>query len=775
MDEQQDIIRQLLRAAIESGRSAEEVCSERPDLVADVQRLLHRARTIEEEIEALFPAPGNVPDSAPESPAELPLPHIPGYEILSIVGRGGMGVVYKARHVSLNRIVAIKVPLAGAFATPAERLRHMREARAVAALGHPNIITVHDVGEIEGQPYFTMEYIEGQTLSAKLSSTPQPARDAAMLVATLAEATERAHQAGIIHRDLKPANILLAADGTPRITDFGLARRFDSDATLTVAGFNFGTPSYMSPEQARGWQDAPSPSVDIYSLGAILYEMLTGRPPFRAENAVETLRQVLEEDPVPPSRLNPKVPCDLETICLTCLRKEPQKRYQSSRAFAEDLHRFLNGEPIHARPAGVIERAYKSVRRRPAQAAAWAGAAVAIGAVLGSLLWMASQDAAIDRAASEDLREAVRLEEARDWHGARNTLARARARLMAGGSSTDGPLHDWAVRIEQELDLIDHFNAMRLARGANPNAELSHPASWKSYREAFITAGLLQEGDTSEQFAARVARSPLRPALVEAMDDWAVCALVVKDLEWLLKATQIADPGSPWRQRARDIEVWKNAKAMSDLAREAPVETEPVQLLLIVAGRQLEWDAPASLVLLRKIQAAHPSDFWANYALANVLDRLEDPDAIGFYRAAIAAEPSSFSAHFNLAITLDIHGKLSESIDSYLQALKLDATNWAPHYNLSQLLSRTGRHEEALDYANRSLALAPDEAAAHARVAISLKALNRFAEAAQAFRSVLERTPPDSEQQASLAAEIAACETAAAESQQQQQTSTPKE
>jgi Flp pilus assembly protein TadD/predicted Ser/Thr protein kinase len=774
MDAEQDIIRQLVRTAIESGLTPEDVCHDRPDLLADVRQLWLRARAVEEELNALFPASVDAKGDAPADTLEPAPPRIPGYEILHVVGRGGMGVVYKAKHLSLNRIVALKVPLAGAFATPTERQRHMREARAVAALGHPNIITVHDVGEVDGQPYFTMEYIEGQTLGSKLSSTPQPARDAAILVETLAEATDRAHQAGIIHRDLKPANILLARDDTPRITDFGLARRFDGDATLTVAGFNFGTPSYMSPEQAKGWQDAPSPSVDIYSLGAILYEMLTGRPPFRAENAVETLRQVLEEDPVSPSRLNPKVPRDLETICLTCLRKEPQKRYQTSRLLAEDLHRFLRGEPIHARPAGFIERAYKSIRRRPAQAVAWGGGAVAISAVLGSLLWMASQRAAIDGAASEDLREAVRLEEARDWRGARNTLARARARLMAAGSSTDSPLHGWAVKIEEELDLIDRFNSMRLARGANPSAELSHPASWKSYREAFITSGLLHEGDTSEQFAQRVIRSSLRPALVDAMDDWAVCALSISDLEWLLKATRIADPGSPWRQRARDIEVWKNAKAMSDLAREAPVDTEPVQLLLIVAGRQLEWDAPASLVLLRKIQAAHPADFWANYALANVLDRLEDPDAIGFYRAAIAAEPSSFSAHFNLAITLDIHGKFNESIDSYLKALSLDATNWVPYYNLSHVLTQTGRHEEALDYARRCVTLAPEEATAHARVAVSLKTLNRFTEAADAFRKVLERTPHDSEQQAALAADIAACEAAAAESQPQQ-APTPKQ
>src|SRR5262245_41154422 len=280
--DQEQTIRRLAREMIESGRTVEEVCSEHPDLLMDVRCLWRRVLAVTEQIDAIFPSADAGSGREAATPPDLTLPQIPGFDLQSILGYGGMGIVYKARHVSLNRTVAIKVPLAGAFATASERQRHMREAQAVAALGHPNIVNVYDVGEFEGRPYFTMEFIDGQHLGARLSNTPQPGREAAALVATLADAIHCAHQAGIIHCDLKPANVLLGPDGTPKITDFGLARHFGGDATRTVAGWQFGTPSYMAPEQAVG-HGAVGPAADVYALGAILYELLTGRPPFRAE------------------------------------------------------------------------------------------------------------------------------------------------------------------------------------------------------------------------------------------------------------------------------------------------------------------------------------------------------------------------------------------------------------------------------------------------------------------------------------------------------------
>ncbi len=259
--------------------------------------------------------------------------------------------------------------LAGGYAGPPERARFQREAEAVASLHHANIVEVYDVGDHEGCPYFTMELLEGGSLAQALAGTPQPARQAAALLITLAEAVQAAHQAGIVHRDLKPANILLTAEGTPKIADFGLARHFEGEPALTLSGARIGTPSYMAPEQVIGKAGTIGPAADIYALGAVLYEMLTGRPPFRGETAAETERQVIHDEPVSPSRLNTKVPRDLETICLKCLSKEPQRRYASAAALADDLRRFVEGRPIQARPVGWVERSWRWCRRNPTVAA----------------------------------------------------------------------------------------------------------------------------------------------------------------------------------------------------------------------------------------------------------------------------------------------------------------------------------------------------------------------------------------------------------------------
>jgi serine/threonine-protein kinase len=270
----------------------------------EVREQYRRLTALQGQIDELFP-PNAVAEPDP-LPAELP--KIPGYEVESVLGRGGMGVVHKARHLRLNRLVALKMLIAGPFALPQERERFRREAEAVARLRHTNIVQVYDSGELDGRPFFTMEYIEGGTLSQKLDGTPLSARDAAALVATLADAVQAAHAGGIIHRDLKPANVLLTADGVPKVADFGLARALEGETALTQSGAAVGTPSYMAPEQYHGDTKVIGAVTDVYALGAILYECLTGRPPFKAESAVATLQQMLADDPVPPTRLNPRVP-----------------------------------------------------------------------------------------------------------------------------------------------------------------------------------------------------------------------------------------------------------------------------------------------------------------------------------------------------------------------------------------------------------------------------------------------------------------------------------
>src|SRR5262249_44912508 len=264
---------------------------------------------------------------------------------------------------------ALKMALAGSNAIPNERERFRREAEAVAALRHPNVVQVYDVGDADGRPYFTMELMEGGSLARKLSGAPQPARRTAALLATLAGAVQAAHEAGVVHRDLKPGNVLLTADGTPKVADFGLARRLDSDEHLTLSGAIIGTPSYTAPEQARGDRGVVGPRTDVYALGAILYECLTGRPPFHAGTPAATLQPVVADEPVNPRRLNPSVPRDLETVCLKCLHKEPQKRYASAAELADDLCRIERGDPITARRVGVVGSLWKWAQRRPALAA----------------------------------------------------------------------------------------------------------------------------------------------------------------------------------------------------------------------------------------------------------------------------------------------------------------------------------------------------------------------------------------------------------------------
>jgi len=290
------------------------------------------------------------------------------FELLEEIARGGMGIVYRARQISLNRTVAVKMLLFGEFSSDEFIRRFRAEAEAAASLHHRNIVTIHEIGRHDGQHYFSMDYIEGESLAELAKAKPLAGRHAATLLKTISEAIHYAHQNGILHRDLKPSNILIDAQGEPQVTDFGLAKRLHSSPDLTHAGQVLGTPGYSAPEQVAGKSAGISPASDVYSLGAILYYALTSRPPFLAETIEDTLRQVLNTEPAPPRLLNPSVPLDLETICLKCLQKDPSARYGSAAALAQDLERWLSGKPIWARPAGTAEKLWRWCQRQPAQA-----------------------------------------------------------------------------------------------------------------------------------------------------------------------------------------------------------------------------------------------------------------------------------------------------------------------------------------------------------------------------------------------------------------------
>jgi eukaryotic-like serine/threonine-protein kinase len=338
----------------------ETLLQERPELASAIDCI--------EALEVLAP-PARKPVAGDATPSNAGLPRDFGpYELLCEIGRGGMGVVYRARQKGLDRSVAVKMILAGHLASPELVHRFQAEAKAAARLRHSNIVHIHDVGQFDGQDFFAMEYIDGPSLAERILDGPVDFRTTVRLMVMVARAVEHLHQQGIVHRDLKPSNILLDADGQPYVTDFGLAKVFAMGGNLTATGVIAGTPSYMAPEQASGRRTRVSPTSDIYSLGAILYELLTGVPPFRAETPLDTLMEVLSGDPVMPRTLNPHIPRGLELICMKCLAKEPEERYESAAALADDLDRFGRGDVLEVRPPTLLQEFWSWTRRQPALA-----------------------------------------------------------------------------------------------------------------------------------------------------------------------------------------------------------------------------------------------------------------------------------------------------------------------------------------------------------------------------------------------------------------------
>jgi serine/threonine-protein kinase len=733
-------IQELLDEMLDSERSAEEVCAGCPELLPEIRQRWSQIRRLDDQLKALFPTPTDEPGATIIYPWRLTteLPRIPGYEVEAVLGHGGMAVVYKARHLRLNRPIALKMLLAGAYAAPHELARFQLEAEVVGSLRHPNIVHIYDVGDHEGRPYFTMELVEGGSLAQKLAGMPQPASQAAALVATLALAVEVAHGRGIIHRDLKPANVLVAEDGTLKIGDFGLARRVEGDAGLTRSGARIGTPSYMAPEQAGGKTRMIGPATDLYALGAILYEMLTGRPPFRSETASETEWQVITEEAVPPSRLNARVPRDLETICLKCLHKEPRRRYATARALADDLERFQRGESIAARPVSFLDRFGKWVRRRPAVAALSGATVLFISAFVAGMLWLTVKGAQRRQAVEGDLREVADLQQQARWEDARVALQRADARLNGGGARD---LRKQFEQARRDLDLVIELDRIRLSRLTSGKLALYKTKADKDYAKAFGDAGLANAQDSSDLVAARVQASAVRVALMAALDDWAVCTTDKERRDWLLEAARNADPSSSgWGDRIRDPATWEDAGELGELAQEVPVSEQPVSLLLGL-GERLEaagGDAPA---YLKRVQGEHPADFWANLSLGDALLGASPAEAGGFYRAALASRPRDAVGYAALGDAYNGQHLRDEATRYYRWAVRIDPKYARGHTNLGNILRTTGPVEDAIACYHRALESDPDYAWAHFDLANTLQDMGRRVEAMNHYRRFLELDP----------------------------------
>jgi eukaryotic-like serine/threonine-protein kinase len=736
-------VQQLLDELLDSGCTPEEVCGDCPELLPEVRRWQQMC-AVEAELDALFPTTGPEPGS--DGDTRVPwhmgagLPQISGYEVETLLGRGGMGLVYKARHLRLNRLVALKMLITGTYAALQERARFQREAEAVASLRHPNIVQVYDVGDHQGWPYFTMELLEGGSLAQALAGPPQPAGQVAALLVTLAEAVQVAHQGGILHRDLKPANILLTADGTPKIADFGLARRLEGGAGLTQSGVPVGTPSYMAPEQARG-QTTIGPAVDVYALGAILYELLTGWPPFHAETAADTLLHVMHQDPAAPSQLNAKVPRDLETVCLKCLHKEPERRYATAAALAEDLRRFLRGEPVAARPAGLPERTAKWVRRNPTLSAVLV-AGLGLGVMLVSWgLSFAMQRARQRDAVAMDLGELTNLQANARWTEARAVLERAEARVEGGGPD------DLRRRLDQarrHLDLATHLDTIRLQRATRGELDYYRTQADREYASTFQQAGLGTRDDAPSDVAARIAGSPVSRALVAALYDWSVCAADRAQRGWLLQVARLADsiPGE-WHERVLDPAMWEDRPALVELTESAPVASEPVSLLLAL-GQRLRMAGGNAVPFLRRVQQEYPADFWANLAMGNALLPDAPRQAVGALRAALASRPDAAVGYCALGECFRLQHEWDAATGYFEKALRIDPTYARTYNNLGLVLQARGRMDEAIDLHRKAVRLDPDYAWAHHDLGNALRTIGRLDEAHVHFEEALQRDPQNS-------------------------------
>jgi serine/threonine-protein kinase len=744
----------LLEEVLDSGKTPEEVCRDCPELLSEVRERWQEFRRIDAQVGAFLPEPqdilgdsrGNPPPfthhAPPAEPHAAGLPQVPGYGLEAEIGRGGMGVVYKARHLRLNRTVALKMLLAGAYAGPHERERFQREAEAVAGLRHANIVQVHDVGDHEGRPYFTMEFVEGGSLAHQLAGVPQPARQAAVLARTLAEAVQAAHEGGIIHRDLKPANVLLTADATPKIGDFGLARRLEGGPGPTQSGALLGTPSYMAPEQARGKGRAIGPATDVYALGAILYELLTGRPPFRAETAAETILQVIHQEPASPARLNAKVPRDLETICLKCLCKEPERRYGSARALVDELGRFLEGRPIQARPVGWPARFWRFCRRNPMAAALAATALALIALAIGGGTWLmqrrAERQAQLRSGVGTAVAQAESLRKRFHFQEARELLEQARQLL---GPTEPEDLRRQLDPARDALELAESLDRARLGAAILVDGRFVPARAETLYEAAFTNAGLGRPGDDREALAARVRGSPVRAEIVAALDDWASRSEDPARRAWLLAVARGADP-DPSREHLRQPELWQDGRRLTRVVQELRVAELSPQLATAM-GRVLGRTGGEAVPLLSAAQAHFPQDFWLNFELGMALDQVRRSDeAIGFFRAALALRPDASPVHHAMGVSLRSVGRLDEAIASFQQALDKDSSFAVAHNNLGTTLAERGRADEAIRHYEEAIRLdSAESGAAHSNLGAALYKQGRVDEAILHLRESIRINP----------------------------------
>src|SRR5579884_1205762 len=743
--------------------------------------------------------------------APLPQPVVAGlssdgclgdFRLVREIGRGGMGVVYEAEQVSLQRRVALKV-LSLAAALDSRRLqRFLNEARAAASLHHTNIVPVHAVGSAGGVHFYAMQYIEGQTLAALIrrlrreaglevpaelpptvaacevvaarraeapvagavETWPQAGlstesgighrdyfQSVARLGVQLAEALEYAHDMGVIHRDIKPANLLLDGRGTVWITDFGLAQLRQGDTQLTQTGDLLGTLRYMSPEQAQGKPGLLDQRADVYALGATLYELLTLQPVFAGRERQELLRQISQEEPLPPRRWNRPVPVELETIVLKALEKSPADRYATAQALADDLRHWLEDRPIQARrPSCWLQLRRWGRRHRTLVTGAAAALLVGLAVLAGCVGWVA-RDRATRRDSAAKVIEAA-LKEASDWQEQGRlpealSAARRANGLLAGVDANTELAQRVGARLA-DLELLDRLEQIRLTRAtAVKEGHFDADVRDRLYEQEFQGMGVNIGALSIEEMARPIRATSVAVELAAALDDWAVVRKIcrgVGDPSWktLLQVACLADRDG-WRVRARRaLAAGNNPELRRLMASADAAGVRPATLAALATILQATKDAsPEVESLLRAAQRRYPGDFWLNTALSHFYTEQKRPteptEGVRFAAAAVSLRPQSPGAHLNLGVALSDAGKLDGAIQEYGEAIRLKGDYAEAHHNLGTQYAKQGRLDDAIIQLREALSLRRDWALAHNNLGVALSKKGRATEAIAEFREAI--------------------------------------
>jgi eukaryotic-like serine/threonine-protein kinase len=711
-----------------------------------------------------------LPPGGPSLPPTLdwPTENRHRYTLARLHARGGIGQVWVARDEDLGREVALKELRPEKADSPAARARFIEEAKVTGQLEHPGIVPIYElVRRAEDQRVlYTMRLVRGRTLADAARSYhrrrrageagPLELRELLGAFVAVCNAVAYAHSRAVLHRDLKPQNVVLGDFGEVIVLDWGLAKvrgEAGADTDLspvalvpeearvqTVQGQVLGTPAYMAPEQAEGRLERVGQWSDIYGLGAVLYELLTGGPPFEGGSTEELLRRVVHESPVPPRQRVASVPRALEAVCLKALARRPEDRYRSAGELAREVQHWLADEPVLAYREPLRVRVGRWARRhKPLVSACLAAALVALLLGGAGAWWLERQR--LERTAEQARRELqrrqgvesalaelARLHRQGGWAEAGAVLKQAEGRL---GEDAPGDLRGRLAQARRDFDLVLRLDGIRLRQASWRGGQFATAAADREYAAAFAEAGLGRVEESAEAVAGRVKGSTVRGALVAALDDWASCAEGPARRVWVLEVARRADP-EPRRLRFRDPATWWDRAAVERLAREAPVADLSPPLLASL-GTRLGMGREAERLMLRAV-ARYPGDFWLNFGMGNSLLTTKPEEAVGYYRAALALRPGTAAVHNNLGVALKERGRLDEAIAEYRKALAADPNLAPARVSLGGALKERGRSDEAIAEYRKAIAAEPDYAEGHYNLGNALLTHRVLEEAAAELR-----------------------------------------